>query len=80
MEAQARIVPALCALHNILVNIGEEDLELTEDPQVEDSDSSETVQGHRGFVITNAESQRAGLKRDGIAAAMWTDYQARRDS
>lgn len=80
MEAQARIVPALCALHNILVNIGEEDLELTEDPQVEDSDSSETVQEHRGFVITNAESQRAGLKRDGIAAAMWTDYQARRDS
>ena len=61
IEAQVRIVPALCVLNNILINIREEiDLELeAEDP--EDSDS-ETVQDHRGFTITNAELQRIGKR------------------
>jgi DDE superfamily endonuclease len=79
IEAQARIVPALCVLNNILINIREEiDLELeAEDP--EDSDS-ETVQEHRGFTITNAESRRAGKKRDEISTAMWNDYQSRKAS
>jgi DDE superfamily endonuclease len=78
MEAQARIVPALCVLHNILVNIREidlEDVEILED--LEDTvDTPEAVREHRGAVITNTESLRAAQKRDEIATAMWSDYLA----
>jgi DDE superfamily endonuclease len=77
MDAQSRIVPALCLLHNILVNIKETDLELEVEDLVEDS-GSETVQEYRGHVITTQESRRASEKRDELAMTMWTEYQTRR--
>jgi hypothetical protein len=75
MDAQARIVPALCVLHNILVNIGEEtDLE----PKLEDPEDNdlEAVREFRGYEITARELQRANQKRDETATAMWSDYEA----
>lgn len=72
MQAQSRVVPALCVLHNILVNINEvTDLEIPED--VEDTDP-ETDQEHTGYAITTRESQRATRMREELATMMWNNY------
>jgi len=53
MEAQSRIVPAFCVLHNTLVNIGEIDLEQElEDLENNESEDVQEVQQHRGYAIT----------------------------
>jgi hypothetical protein len=73
MEAQSRVVPALCVLHNILVNIHEET-----DPgetATEDEDPDPEIHHeHRGYSISTQESERASAKRDEIATAMWNSF------
>jgi DDE superfamily endonuclease len=75
LEAQARIVAALCVLHNILVTIKEID---PDEEYEEDSDDDEVTHEQQMSTITAAETQRASIKRDEIATAMWNNYRARR--
>jgi len=80
METQARIVSALCVLHNILINIKEE--EYFEDiASVQDDDNNNgdenIIINHNGYTITAIESKRASAKRNQIATEMWNDYIAR---
>jgi hypothetical protein len=66
-------------LHNILIHLKEErDASEVELEVEERDDDDEIIEEIRGYRITAAESRRASIKRDEIAIAMWTDYQARR--
>jgi DDE superfamily endonuclease len=85
MTAQARVVLALCVLHNILRDIGEwddDDIEDENGPEDEDGEDFDQGQrrGQRPYNITNGERTRASAKRDAIAEAMWQDYSSRRRS
>ena len=86
IEAQARVVLALCVLHNVLRNIGEwdDDDDFEDENRPEDEDGEDIYQGqHRGqrpYNITRRERERASSKRDAIAKAMWQDYSLRRRS
>jgi DDE superfamily endonuclease len=75
MEAQSRVVPALCVLHNILVDIKETD------PGTIAEDAGDTDSGinqeYQGYAVTAQESQRVVAKRDEIATAMWNNYLTR---
>jgi hypothetical protein len=76
MKAQARVVAALCIIHNVLVNIQEEE-DLGEADDVEEEED-EDAQEYQSYIITARESRRAAAKRDEIAQAMWNDYQTRK--
>ena len=84
MKAQARVVLALCVLHNILRDIGEwddDDIEDENGPEDEDGEDFDQGQrrGQRPYNITNGERTRASAKRDAIAEAMWQDYSSLED-
>lgn len=79
LAAQARIVVALCTLHNILISFNqEEDEEEGQNTEEEEDIEEEVIQEIQGYRITPAESRRASAKRDEIATAMWEEYQSRR--
>jgi hypothetical protein len=78
MEIQARIPPALCALHNFIRRHDPSDIE-------DYIDATDLPGGHANGpgigdlaerAITVTERERAHLERDRIAQAMWDSYQA----
>ncbi len=83
IEAQVKVVAALCVLHNILVNIREVDFDGQFDDigDEEEEARGEELTGYQGggqvYHITRGESTRAGKKRDDIATRMWECYQRR---
>jgi hypothetical protein len=74
MDFQARIPAALAAIHNFIRIHDPEELENF--VEAEDSEpgfvSGELAAGQ----TRTAEKKRANARRDGIAAAMWVQYQA----
>jgi DDE superfamily endonuclease len=85
MEAQVRVVAALGVLHNILVNIREEDYlggQEVECTNEDEENGDELAQKHRagkGYHITRMEATRSNQRRDDIAEAMWADYLAKQE-
>lgn len=75
MDIQARIPPALCAIHNFIRIHDPQDIENFADvvDGYGDEAGSGTLAEH---AVTQAEKERAGAKRDAIANQMWEDYQA----
>lgn len=75
MDIQARIPPALAALHNFILDHDQSDLDDFVDVIDENPGAA-----HYGNLathhVTPAEKQRASLRRDQIAQSMWEDYQA----
>jgi hypothetical protein len=75
MAIQARIPPALCAIHNFIRMHDEDEIfdfeDVVEDP-IPGAFHGELARGPAGA----AERQRADTKRDQIAQAMWDSYQA----
>lgn len=85
MKIQARIPPALAALHNFILDHDDTDLEdfadvfdetpgLARDQEEEEAARRDvgTLSDHR---TTEREKALAAAKRDEIAQAMWEDYQ-----
>ena len=74
MAIQARIPPALCAVHNFIRIHDENEIHdfdnVMEDP-IPGAFHGELARGPAGA----AERQRADAKRDEIAQAMWDSYQ-----
>lgn len=81
IETQARIVPALCALHNFIRIHDPDDLHAMEagldDESIDGVDDGETF-GELGGGAGRAESRRAEQARDEIAQAMWEAYRNER--
>lgn len=76
IKTQARVVPALCALHNFIRIHDPDDLEEPKEGEQDgdsDSDSDEDV-GSLGRDRTTAEVRQSEQRRDEIAKAMWEDY------
>jgi hypothetical protein len=82
LSAQAQVIAALCALHNILLGFQKEEEDDVADQNTggDQEDEGEVVQESRGYIITLQETRRSATKRDEIATAMWIDYQSRRRS
>jgi hypothetical protein len=83
IDAQVKVVAALCVLHNILVNIREiteADLQEVVDQDEHQQEDGESLSQDQqegtgtGYRIKKRERKRAGDKRDAIAKAMWEDY------
>jgi hypothetical protein len=76
MDVQARIPVALVALHNFIHLHDPNDINSYNDQvvdlQVEAHDTSELGTGQ----VTPHERERANLRRDRIAQAMWAQYQS----
>ncbi|KAJ8580948.1 hypothetical protein M405DRAFT_17150 [Rhizopogon salebrosus TDB-379] len=64
LAVQAKLVPALCVLHNF-IHIHETDQEIQITQQRKDD---------FGCSITPAEREQAARKQDDIAKAMWAQY------
>jgi len=79
MQAQVRVIAALCVLHNILtyINGEEEDLQMQFESADEHNQDAEEDQA-RAYNISRTEYEAASAKRDAIARAMWDDYVARK--
>jgi len=78
MEIQARIPPALCAVHNFIHHNDPSDFDDTSDPN--DIPGSHATGGGIGDLairaINAAERERAQSNRDKIATEMWNSYMA----
>lgn len=75
MAIQARIPPALCAVHNF-IRIHDED-EINEfAPDIYDQNPGNFHGELAAGPPVRAEKERAEIKRDNIAQAMWESYQA----
>jgi hypothetical protein len=76
MGIQARLPPALCALHNFILRYDPDDLEemldTFQDPEHEDVDYGNLASGPS----TREARQRSETRRDEIAQQMWDDYVA----
>ncbi|TFK64062.1 hypothetical protein BDN72DRAFT_775105, partial [Pluteus cervinus] len=71
-KAQAKFIPALAVLHNFLRIHDPSDL-----PAINSTiPIYDNVDDNTTFTITARERKRAAARRDIIAKAMWTDYQA----
>jgi hypothetical protein len=75
MTIQARIPPALAAVHNFIRIHDKDEIhefeDVLEDRDPQDQDYGELARGPTG----RAEKARAEIKRDTIAQAMWISYQ-----
>jgi hypothetical protein len=81
LAVQAKLVPALCVLHNFIrIHDPEDEEELdSDDDEVEvEADQEIQITQQRkedfGCSITPAEREQAARKRDDIAKAMWAQY------
>lgn len=77
MEAQARVLPALAALHNFILDHDSTDLDdfkdvFDETPGWSVDHDFGALSDHR---TTEREKTLAARKRDEIAEAMWQSYQ-----
>lgn len=71
MAIQARIPPALAAVHNFIRIHDEEEIQEFEGLEAGECDYGELAEGPP----SRAEKTRAEVKRDQIAQAMWDSYQ-----
>ncbi|EEB88367.1 hypothetical protein MPER_13833 [Moniliophthora perniciosa FA553] len=83
MDVQARVVLALIAIHNLILQYDPQEQQDTAD--VGDDDAVDLNPGYRTqdegqlaetLVVPEAERTRAEAKRDRIAQEMWDSYQA----
>jgi hypothetical protein len=74
MAIQARIPPALCAVHNF-IRIHDDDEIHDFLPNVQDQNPGEFYGELAAGPAVRAEKERAEIKRDNIAQAMWENYQ-----
>ena len=76
MGIQARLLPALCALHNFILRYDPDDLEemldTFEDPEHDNVDYGNLASGPS----TQEARQRSEAGQDEIAQQMWDDYVA----
>jgi hypothetical protein len=77
MDVQARIPPALCAIHNFIrIHDPDELAEYAEDSVDEQPGTRISDQGELAHGPPNNQSrERASARRDQIAKAMWDSYQ-----
>lgn len=72
LETQARIIPALCAIHNFILTFDVEDvLDSSNSALTEYVTASQVWTGG----VSSVERERAAERRDTIAKAMWEKYQ-----
>ena len=75
LKTQAKMVPAICVLHNFIRIYDVDDLPDTpQHSQVQEGPGNHL--GELGGDISTAESNRASALRDSIAQDMWASYQA----
>jgi hypothetical protein len=74
MSTQARIPPALCAIHNFIRIHDPMEINEFADEDVVDLDPGEPRGDLAEGPADRAERQQATEDRDDIAAAMWEDY------
>ena len=74
--AQAQIVTALCALHNIIMVHDPRDVETVRYKNICAEDDGFGVAESVVGTSLNAERRAAEQARDEISASMWSDYQA----
>jgi hypothetical protein len=81
MTVQAKVPPALAAAHNFIMDHDRGDIdEYLEDNEDDlDPNPGQPIENDLGTLadgaVTRAEKDRATVKRDSIAQAMWDDYQ-----
>ena len=73
VQTQAKLVPALCVLHNFIRTHDPEDLDLVDSAEVECRSPQRQPQDFR-VTVDAAERREANDRRDKIAQAMWTQY------
>lgn len=73
-ETQAKLVLAICALHNFILSYDPDDGEMYDAPELERG-TPIPQPDELGRHISTAESRRAGVRRDQIAKDMWEQYQ-----
>ena len=76
LATQALIVPALAALHNLIIVHDPGDISLHEDETIAGSNADDAWSTHQA-AISREERTRANDRRDQLAMAMWNDYIAR---
>lgn len=74
LTTQAKMVPAICVLHNFIRIYDVDDLPIVDMPSHRDQSSTGITDGLGGD-ISSAERNRASELRDSIAKAMWDSYQ-----
>ncbi|KIK95843.1 hypothetical protein PAXRUDRAFT_74213, partial [Paxillus rubicundulus Ve08.2h10] len=75
LETQAKLVPALCVLHNFIHVHDPYDAEnISEDGVEPSTHQRQWIPADFGHTITQADQTRAGEKWDAIAKAMWAQY------
>lgn len=77
LATQAKMVPAICVLHNFIRIHDVDDLPVVSDSQRRAvlRDVSADTLGSLGGDISNAEKNRASELRESIAKEMWNSYQ-----
>ena len=82
MDVQARVPPAMCALHNFILFHDPSDIDnyvTGSDEEDGDPNPGRTEDNDFGVLanaaVTSGEKTRAEEKRDKIAQEMWDDYQ-----
>lgn len=79
LHTQAKMVPALCVLHNFIRDHDADDLPaeaIGDDGERESETIDRVLQvDHLGRDVSRVEIRRAGERRDTIARTMWQDYQ-----
>lgn len=71
IETQAKLVQALCVVHNFARIYDPDDI-----PRIEEDDEYEFDKGLLQASTTSAQKTQASNKRDRIAKEMWKSYQA----
>jgi hypothetical protein len=74
MSTQARIPPALCAIHNFIRIHDPTEIEESDDEDIDDCDPNQSRSDLAEGPADREERQRATEYRDNIAATMWEDY------
>ena len=76
LDAQVRVVAAICVLHNILSDINEEGHSLSIDDSYENE--QEPIRVEQAYNISRSETLRANSRRDNIAEDMWAAHLIKR--
>jgi hypothetical protein len=81
MTVQAKVPPALATCHNFIMDhdLGDIDEYLEDNENDLDPNPGQPIENELGTLadgaVTQAEKERATVKRDSIAQVMWDDYQ-----
>ena len=75
LDVQAKLVAAICVLHNFIRVHDPDDTSDEDWEELERHAPQREARDFGGHTIGQAEQNRASRKRDEIAAAMWRQYQ-----